>query len=177
MIKLGFYKVDNSKNYGRHTFDGLYDKPEEIERMLAELPDEEVKIFSASSYGYDGTTPWPNLADFEEDYNDEELDCGWWCVVIRKEEPKHIWVLFAESLYDYEIVRRVISVFKSEDDARKAFAEEVKKARKCATTNEWTIGNDDANFFEAYPDGSCGTSHETVELNQTEINKKITCRN
>ena len=92
-------------------------------------------------------------------------------------EPKPIWVLFAESLYDYEIVRRVINVFENEDDARKAFAEEVKEARKCATTNEWVIGNDNENFFEAYPDGSWGTSHETVELNQTVMNEKITCRN
>lgn len=94
-----------------------------------------------------------------------------------KDEPSPIWVLFAESLYDYEIVRRVINVFENEDDARKAFTEEVKEARKCATTNEWTIGNDNENFFEAYPDGSWGTSHETVELNKTLINEKITCRN
>ena len=94
-----------------------------------------------------------------------------------EDEPKPIWVLFAESLYDYEIVRRVINVFENEGDARKAFAEEVKEARKCATTNEWTIGNDNEDFFEAYPDGSWGTSHETVELNQTVMNEKITCRN
>ena len=60
----------------------------------------------------------------------------------------------------------------NEDDARKAFTEEVKEARKCATTNEWTIGNDNEDFFEAYPDGSWGTSHETVELNKTLINEK-----
>lgn len=98
-------------------------------------------------------------------------------VEYKKPEPKPIWVLFAESLYDYEIVRRVINVFENEDDARKAFTEEVKEARKCATTNEWTIGNDNEDFFEAYPDGSWGTSHETVELNKTLINEKITCRN
>lgn len=98
-------------------------------------------------------------------------------VEYKKPEPKPIWVLFAESLYDYEIVRRVINVFENEGDARKAFAEEVKEARKCATTNEWVIGNDNENFFEAYPDGSWGTSHETVELNQTVMNEKITCRN
>lgn len=94
-----------------------------------------------------------------------------------EDEPEPIWVLFAESLYDYEIVRRVINVFENEGDARKAFAEEVNEARKCATTNEWVIGNDNENFFEAYPDGSWGTSHETVELNQTVMNEKITCRN
>jgi hypothetical protein len=94
-----------------------------------------------------------------------------------EDEPSPIWVLFAESLYDYELVRRVINVFENEGDARKAFAEEVKEARKCATTNEWVIGNDNENFFEAYPDGSWGTSHETVELNKTVMNEKITFRN
>ena len=95
----------------------------------------------------------------------------------KKREPKPIWVLFAESLYDYEIVGRLIKVFENEGDARKAFAEEVKEARKCATAKEWEIGNDSENFFEAYPDGSWGTSHATVELNQTVMNEKITCRN
>ena len=93
-----------------------------------------------------------------------------------EEEPNYIWVLFSESLYDYEVVRRAINVFDNEDEARKAFAKEVKEARKCAVTNEWEIGNDSDNFFEAYPQGSFGTSHETVELNRTIMNNNVVCK-
>ena len=79
---IAFYKVDNSLNYDRHSFDYIRDNSEEIKRQLSLLPDEELKIYDMNSYGY-GNMPSPNMADFEDDYNDEILDGGWWCIIIN----------------------------------------------------------------------------------------------
>lgn len=74
-MTLAFYKVDNSKNYERHTFDMWCDKPQVIKEMLSELKDEELRMYNMDNM-YD-------VDFFQEDYNDEELDGGWWCVVIN----------------------------------------------------------------------------------------------
>jgi len=72
---LAFYKVDNSKNYERHTFDMWYDRPDVIKKMLSELSDEELRMYDMDNkFDYDY---------LQEDYNDEILDDGWWCVVIN----------------------------------------------------------------------------------------------
>ncbi|MDD6017219.1 MAG: hypothetical protein PUC18_13260 [Prevotellaceae bacterium] len=91
------------------------------------------------------------------------------------EEPEKTWVLFDESLYDYELQGRRIMVFKSEDEARKKFKEFADQSRKFAKDNGWEIGNDNDDFFEAYPEGSWGTSHETVELSETMFNDAVWC--
>ena len=80
---LAFYRVDNSLKYERHTFDDLYEQPNKILDMLKKLDDDEWRLYHTSVYGYGDVTPCPNMADFEDDYNDEILDGGWWCVVIR----------------------------------------------------------------------------------------------
>ena len=74
-MTLAFYKVDNSKNYERHTFDNLYDKPQEIKNMLCGLSDDEFRA-------YDMDNKYDAIA-LEDDYNNEVLDGGWWCVVIK----------------------------------------------------------------------------------------------
>lgn len=74
-MTLAFYKVDNSKNYERHTFDMWCDRPQVIKEMLSELKDEELRMYNMGNM-YD-------VDFFQEDYNDEELDGGWWCVVIN----------------------------------------------------------------------------------------------
>jgi hypothetical protein len=79
-MKIAFYKVNNSKDYERHTFDGICNQPEKIEEMLNELPDDEVRIYDIK-VGYD--TRMPSLDDFVEDYNNEILDGGWWTVIIN----------------------------------------------------------------------------------------------
>ena len=80
-MTLAFYKVDNSLGLERHSFD-CEDKSEKIMETLAKLPDGECKIYNMDYYGW-GNRPAPNAADFEEDYNNEELDGGWWCIVIQ----------------------------------------------------------------------------------------------
>ena len=72
---LAFYKVDNSKNYERHTFDMWYDRPQVIKEMLSELKDDEFHC-----YDMDNDV---DRSIFQDDYNDEVLDGGWWCVVIN----------------------------------------------------------------------------------------------
>ena len=80
-MKLAFYKVGNSLGLERHSFD-YEENSEKIMETLAQLPDGECKVYDMEHYGW-GKEPGPNAADFETDYNDEELDGGWWCIVIR----------------------------------------------------------------------------------------------
>lgn len=80
---LAFYKVNNSLAYLRNEFDKFYDQPEIIIEKLNKLPEDEVKFYDTDHFGY-GAVPSPNLADFVEDYNDEELDGGgWWVIAIN----------------------------------------------------------------------------------------------
>lgn len=88
-------------------------------------------------------------------------------------EPAEIWVLFAESLCDYELMGRYIHVFTSEDAARMEFKRYVDTSRKTAKANGWEIGTDDDDFFEAYPEGEWGKSHETIELQKTVLNGRV----
>lgn len=78
-MTLAFYKVENSKNFERHTFDNIYDKREEILRMLNQLKEDEWRAYDMNRREWNGS---PNALDFEEDYNDEFLDGGWWCIAI-----------------------------------------------------------------------------------------------
>ena len=42
---LAFYKVTNSCNYERHTFDDIYDQPKKIWEMLCRLKPEEWRAY------------------------------------------------------------------------------------------------------------------------------------
>lgn len=78
---LAFYSVDNSQGYDRHSFDDIYDKPDEIKNRLAKLNDDEIRVYDMENH-YD-------VRDLVEDYNDELLDGGWWVInLIDKEEQK-----------------------------------------------------------------------------------------
>ena len=82
-MTIAFYKVDNSLNYERHEFDA--DRPETIIEKLQRLPDGEVKFYDADKYCWQSKEP--TLADFETDYNDEQLD-GWRMVVHHHQRRK-----------------------------------------------------------------------------------------
>lgn len=105
-MTIAFYKVDNSLNYERHEFDQFCDQPQEVLDMLQRLPDEEVKFYNTDQYSWQSKEP--SLADFEEDYNDEELDGGWWCIVIQeqKEQKETLESMVSKHAYD-EIVSKV----------------------------------------------------------------------
>ena len=105
-MTIAFYKVDNSLNYERHEFDQFCDQPQEVLDMLQRLPDEEVKFYNTDQYSWQSKEP--SLADFEEDYNDEELDGGWWCIVIQepKEQKETLESMISAHAYD-EIVAKV----------------------------------------------------------------------
>ena len=79
---LAFYKVDNSLGYERHTFDDIYDDPNRILKMLYNLPDDECRISDLST-NLHRTGMFLDLSDLIEDYNDEELDGGWWSVLLE----------------------------------------------------------------------------------------------
>lgn len=105
-MTIAFYKVDNSLNYERHEFDQFCDQPQEVLDMLQRLPEDEVKFYDAGKYSWQSETP--SLADFENDYNDEELDGGWWCIVIQepKEQKETLESMISAHAYD-EIVAKV----------------------------------------------------------------------
>ncbi len=81
---IAFYKVNNSLNYERHEFDT--DRPETIIEKLQRLPEDEVKLYDGDNYSWQGKEP--TLADFEYDYNNEELDGDWWCIIINYTKQK-----------------------------------------------------------------------------------------
>lgn len=105
-MTIAFYKVNNSLNYERHEFDQFCDQPQEVLDMLQRLPEDEVKFYDADKYSWQSETP--SLADFENDYNDEELDGGWWCIVIQepKEQKETLESMISKHAYD-EIVSKV----------------------------------------------------------------------
>lgn len=107
-MTIAFYKVDNSLNYERHEFDQFCDRPQEVLDMLQRLPEDEVKFYDADKYSWQSKEP--TLADFENDYNDEELDGGWWCIIIndakQKEKKQTLEEMVSKHAYD-EIVAKV----------------------------------------------------------------------
>lgn len=79
---LAFYKVDNSLGYERHTFDDIYDDPCRIQEMLFKLPNDECRIYDLNT-NLKRAGMFLDLSDLIEDYNDEELDGGWWSVLLE----------------------------------------------------------------------------------------------
>ena len=93
------------------------------------------------------------------------------------QQPAYVWVLFYESLDDYQLAGRRLQVFLDEEEARKAFGIAADESRRIAETSGWEVGHDDEDYFDAYPDGSWGTSHETVELKKCQVGEATWCRN
>lgn len=77
-MTLAFFKVDNSLEYDRHTFDDICMQPSKVREMLDKLAEEgnEVRYYDLNVK--------EQVWDFQEDYNDEILDGGWWCVTINE---------------------------------------------------------------------------------------------
>jgi len=116
-MTIAFYKVGNSLNYDRHEFDNLCDQPQEVLDMLQRLPDEEVKFYNADKYSWQ--LKEPTLADFETDYNDEELDGGWWCIVIQEPKEQKVYLIVQDKPFGKVFAR----VFGSQEKAEKALNE------------------------------------------------------
>ena len=116
-MTIAFYKVDNSLNYERHEFDQFCDQPQEIMDMLQRLPEEEVKFYNADKYSWQSKEP--TLADFESDYNDEELDGGWWCIVIQEPKEQKVYLIVQDKPFGKVFAR----VFGSMEEAEKAMNE------------------------------------------------------
>ena len=73
---LVFYPVGNELNYGRHAFDLMTD--EEAWKELQKLEGAGVYDMTRS----DRRGRMLDMCDFIEDYNDEELDGGWWSIIL-----------------------------------------------------------------------------------------------
>lgn len=77
-MKIGFYKVDNSLGFDRHSFDDM--SAEQIELHLQPLLNDNNE---AAIVNLDDKE---SVEFFTEEYNDEIYDLGWWCVLIRDEK-------------------------------------------------------------------------------------------
>lgn len=77
MLYAIFYPVDNNKGYDRHSFD-LYTDDKIISQMLSEV--EGVKAYNLESRNRSKEV---GLFDLEEDYNNEELDGGYWMKIVN----------------------------------------------------------------------------------------------
>ena len=72
-----FYPVNNNKEYDRHTFDA-YTDDKIIAEMLREVDGIKVYNLECNNRGEDVC-----LYDLVEDYNNEELDGGYWMIVLN----------------------------------------------------------------------------------------------
>lgn len=72
-----FYPVNNNKGYDRHTFDNYTD-----DKIIAEMLRE---VDGLKVYNLDCTNRAKEvcLYDLVEDYNDEELDGGYWMIILN----------------------------------------------------------------------------------------------
>lgn len=72
-----FYPVNNNKGYERHTFDNYTD-----DKIIAEMLRE---VDNLKVYNLDCTNRSKEvcLYDLVEDYNDEELDGGYWMIILN----------------------------------------------------------------------------------------------
>lgn len=77
---LAFYSVGNERGYTRDSF--AKSTPTEIVDALSKLPDEQWYCYDLS---LKPSGSYPALNAFVEDYNDEKLDLGWWCVLIKND--------------------------------------------------------------------------------------------
>lgn len=72
-----FYPVNNNKGYDRHTFDNYSD-----DMIIAEMLRE---VDNLKVYNLDCTNRSKEvcLYDLVEDYNDEELNGGYWMIILN----------------------------------------------------------------------------------------------
>lgn len=77
MLYAIFYPVDNNKGYDRHYFDEFTDD-KNVAEMLREV--EGIRVYNLESTNRSKDV---GLFDLEEDYNDEELDGGYWLKVVN----------------------------------------------------------------------------------------------
>ena len=113
---LVFYPIENELNYGRHAFDLMSD--EEAWKELQKL--EGVRVYDMTRSDRNGRTL--DMGDFVEDYNDEELDGGWWSVILtlpEEQEEQRELIGYQIMNDDCEYPEDLFSfmVFKKEDDA------------------------------------------------------------
>lgn len=73
---LVFYPVNNELGLDRHTFDAMTDEEAWKELQKSEW----IRVYDMTRSDRNGRML--DMGDFVEDYNDEELDGGWWSVVL-----------------------------------------------------------------------------------------------
>lgn len=113
MTLLVFYTVENGLNWGRHDFDNLGDR-DAFEKIWRNRRALDARIFDMEShYGDDVYGFGQELChseDFEEDYNDELFDGGWWTKAL------HLTSAEVESiLHMPEVIKRATDAVETEE--------------------------------------------------------------
>ena len=72
-----FYPLDNNKDYNRRSFDDITDD-KIIAEMLRDV--EGIKVYNLESTNRSKEV---GLFDLEEDYNNDELDGGYWLKILN----------------------------------------------------------------------------------------------
>lgn len=101
-----FYSVGNKVNADRHTFDDMSDA--EIMQFFSDHQyDENIdfRIYNLSDADNYRCMFWQCLSEFIEDYNNEDLDGGWWCINVSLTTKKAQEILsnpndIEEKVYD-----------------------------------------------------------------------------
>jgi hypothetical protein len=95
---LFFYPVDNSQDFGRDHFDFM--DPEEAATTLINLKNNGECV---PFYDLDNTHPngrFLNMDDFVVNYNDEDLDGGFWCVKIDISYEKMREIVYGKNWFE-----------------------------------------------------------------------------
>jgi hypothetical protein len=74
------------------------------------------------------------------------------------------YVVILDWAVDYESGIEVVGVAHNEDEAKKIFAECVKKERINARNNNFTIADDTEDYFDSGKDGYWAQNHITVSI-------------
>lgn len=74
-MTLAFYSIDNEKRFDNHSFDAWSDRPQTIKEMLSALSDEDLRMYDMDNVF--------DVRNFQEDFNDDIITLGWFCVVIN----------------------------------------------------------------------------------------------
>ena len=88
---------------------------------------------------------------------------------------KKLYLLYIEDYFEYEMLDRKVTLIEGEEEAKKAFNKAVREAKKMlqeTDNDDWETNEGTTSlFFEAYPDGSWGTSHYFINLKEIEVGK------
>ena len=167
-MKIGFYKVDNSLDFDRHSFDDM--SAEQIELHLQPLLNDNNE---AAIVNLDDKE---SVEFFTDEYNDELYDGGWWCVLIKDADkpknPAKVWVVSKHFCVNWSDSLDMVLGVRNSYEGAKALADEIFK--EVITDNpDWNIEHDGVLYAESPQGFSHG--HISIEIKECDVDGEQTC--